>query len=256
MRRRRKRRANVEHIMQQVRMQQVRSRRSIGYVLRREIVGKYQHNLLRRVRGILHVGANVGQERATYASHGLDVAWVEPIPDVFQRLQANIKPYPQQRAYNYLVTDEDNKTYTFHVASNDGSSSSILELADHKDIFPDVGYVQTLEISSVTLTALVAREGIDLSKFDMMLLDTQGSELLVLKGAAPLLQHFRFVQIEVADFEAYQGCCKLVEVAAFMLPKGFVECHRKRTSTHPNGGQYYEITYGRELPGFWEGLMV
>ena len=208
------------------------------------------------MRGILHVGANVGQEAALYAKRGLNVAWIEPIPDVFQRLQANIKLYPQQRAYNDLVTDEDDKTYTFHVASNDGSSSSILELGDHKDIFPDVGYVQTLDLRSVTLATLVARENIDLSKFDMLLLDTQGSELLVLKGGEPLLRNFRFVQIEVADFEAYQGCCKLDEVEAFMARQGFVECHRKRTSTHPNGSQYYEITYGRELPGFWEGLMV
>ena len=104
-----------------------RTRRGLGYTLRREIVGKYQHNLLKHVRGILHVGANVGQEAALYAKRGLNVAWIEPIPDVFQRLQANIKLYPQQRAYNDLVTDEDDKTYTFHVASNDGSSSSILE---------------------------------------------------------------------------------------------------------------------------------
>jgi FkbM family methyltransferase len=233
-----------------------RTRRSLGYVLRREIVGKYQPHLLKNLRGILHVGANVGQECATYAQRGLNVGWIEPIPDVFRRLQSNIQPYPQQRAYNYLVTDEDGKTYTFHVASNGGASSSILELGDHKDIFPDVGYVQTLELTSVTLTTLVTREGIDLSQFDMLLLDTQGSELLVLNGGEPLLQHFRFVQIEVADFDAYLGCCKLDEVEAFMQPLGFVECHRKRTSTHPNGGQYFEITYGRELPGFWEGLMV
>jgi FkbM family methyltransferase len=237
-------------------MKPQRTRRSLGYVLRREIVGKYQPHLLKNLRGILHVGANVGQECATYAQRGLNVAWIEPIPNVFSRLQGNIQPYPQQRAYNYLVTDQDDEIYTFHVASNDGSSSSILELGDHKDIFPNIGYVQTLELTSVTLTTMVARERIDLSKFDMLLLDTQGSELLVLKGGEPLLNRFRFVQIEVADFDAYKGCCKLDEVAAFMLPKGFVECHRKRTSTHPNGGQYFEITYGRERPSFWEGLMV
>ena len=40
---------------------------------------------LRRVRGLVHVGANTGQERESYASHGLSVIWVEPIGDVFDR---------------------------------------------------------------------------------------------------------------------------------------------------------------------------
>ena len=35
---------------------------------------------LRKVDGIVHVGANVGQDRDLYASYGLDVLWIEPSP--------------------------------------------------------------------------------------------------------------------------------------------------------------------------------
>lgn len=231
-------------------------KRSLSYKLRREFVGKYQAHLLTKVRGIVHVGANVGQERARYAEHDLDVVWIEPIDDVFRRLCANLSGYPKQIACNYLVTDKTGASYTFHVASNDGSSSSILELADHKAIFPDIGYVRDFTITSVTLPELVARESIDMAKYDFLVLDTQGSELLVLEGAVPLLPHFRYVQVEAADFEAYKGCCKVADIEAFMLHHGFVETHRKRTSVHPAGGRYFEITYGREMPGLIERLMV
>src|SRR5512142_1548427 len=49
---------------------------------------------LRRVRGVVHVGANTGQERDTYEKFGLDVLWIEPIPDVFQQLKTYLDGYP------------------------------------------------------------------------------------------------------------------------------------------------------------------
>ena len=40
-------------------------------------------DFLRDVTGVVHVGANTGQERDKYARHGLSVIWVEPIPDIY-----------------------------------------------------------------------------------------------------------------------------------------------------------------------------
>jgi hypothetical protein len=42
-------------------------------------------SFLRKVNGLIHIGANIGQERAIYAEYDLRVAWIEPIPDVFER---------------------------------------------------------------------------------------------------------------------------------------------------------------------------
>ena len=55
-----------------------------------------------------------------------------------------------------------------------------------------------------------------MSKYDALVLDTQGSELLVLKGAAGLLPNIKYVQAEVADFESYSGACRqLAETDVF-----------------------------------------
>jgi FkbM family methyltransferase len=93
-------------------------------------------DFLRSYSGVIHVGANSGQERTLYAQHGLNVVWIEPIPEVYAALTDNIVGYPRQTAINALITDKDGETYTLHVANNEGASSSILDLHDHRDIWP------------------------------------------------------------------------------------------------------------------------
>jgi FkbM family methyltransferase len=78
------------------------------------------------VSGVVHVGANLGQEREVYAALGLDVVWIEPIPEIFAQLKENVQGFPNQLAIEALVTDIDDKEYVFHIANNDGASSSIL----------------------------------------------------------------------------------------------------------------------------------
>jgi 2-O-methyltransferase len=111
------------------------------------------------VPGLIHVGANTGQERDLYRSHGLGVVWVEPIPNIFDQLIKNIATYPKQRAICALLTDKDGSEYDLHI-SNNNISSSILELGQHKDIWPTVHYVDTLRMCSTRLDTLMQREGI------------------------------------------------------------------------------------------------
>jgi len=206
------------------------------------------NRFLRSARGVVHVGANVGQERALYAKYGLDVLWAEPIPEVFAELERNIEPFPKQRAVAALVTDRDGGEYEFHVANNRGESSSILDLKEHKDVWPKVQFTTTIKLRSTTLPALFAREGVEPSTYDALVMDTQGSELLVLKGAESLLPGFAFVKTEVPDFEAYAGCVQLEELVRFLGERGFRELSRNRFASRPGGGSYYDVVFERR-PG-------
>ena len=195
--------------------------------------------------GVVHVGASVGQERDRYEEYGLNVLWVEPLPNIFTILENNIKHLHRQRAVQALVTDKDNQSYPFHVANNDGHSSSILELKHHKNIWPDVSYSDTIGLTSTTLPTLVKKENIDLSKFDAIIMDTQGSELLVLQGAIPILRHFKFVMTEAADFESYADCCQLADINHFMKHNGFTQFGQKKYCLKNEIGNYYDVTYRR-----------
>ena len=49
---------------------------------------KQQDYFLRHTTGVVHVGANIGQERRLYHRHDLDVVWIEPNPHAFDELLA------------------------------------------------------------------------------------------------------------------------------------------------------------------------
>lgn len=211
----------------------------------RRWLGPDPNRFLAETKGVIHVGANVGQERELYARHGLDVLWIEPIPDVFAALRANLHGYARQRAVQALVTDKDDREYTFNLANNGGESSSILDLKRHKDVWPSVAYSGAIRLKSVTLATLATRESVDLGLYDALVMDTQGSELLVLRGAESLLERFRFIKTEVPDFEAYEGCAQLEELSAFVRRHGYAEISRHAFARHPSGGQYYDVVFRR-----------
>lgn len=201
-------------------------------------------DVLRQAKGIIHVGANVGQERDTYADFRLPVVWIEPLPDVFDQLERNIRPYKNQRAFRYLLA-EDRSAKTLHVANNRGASSSILDFKDHKAMFPDIAYVGAVEMNSVTLPDVIEREAIDLNHYDALLLDTQGSELMILRGSSAILPRFRFVQVEAPDFEAYAGCPLAHDIIAFMESYGFRAPPLVPLGPSNGLGHYYELQFVR-----------
>ena len=201
------------------------------------------NRFLNDARGVIHVGANTGQERADYDRRGLAVTWIEPIPHIYDELEQNLKPYPRQKAIKALVTDRVGQEYEFHVANNEGASSSILELKDHRSVWPNVEYTETIKLHGTTLTELVDEESIDMQEFDTLILDTQGSELMVLEGAEPIIDRFEYIQTEVADFESYANCCQLDEIEDFMQRHGFEEYSRRVFTLRSVEGNYYEMTY-------------
>ena len=76
-------------------------------------------------------------------------------------------------------------------------------------------------------------------------MDTQGSELLVLRGCGPLLRNIEFIKTEVPDFESYEGCCQLSDIQAFLEVHGFLEISRVEFARSPGRGSYYDIVFQR-----------
>jgi FkbM family methyltransferase len=109
-----------------------------------KLTGKNPNKYLKNINGVIHIGANTGQERNLYEKYNLNVLWIEPIPKIYEELKKNIKDNKNQKAIKALITDKDNKEYQFNIANNNGASSSILELKEHKDMWPDVFYKDTI----------------------------------------------------------------------------------------------------------------
>ncbi|MGY4291743.1 FkbM family methyltransferase [Bradyrhizobium sp. LM2.7] len=203
------------------------------------------NDYLKLCSGVIHVGANTGQERDLYTRHKLKVAWIEPIPEQFESLQRNVRSLPDQTAINALIADADGKSCTFHVANNSGLSSSILDLHSHKDIWPDVHYIRDISMKSSTLKTALETWGVDPGRYDALVLDTQGSELLVLQGAKEILRQFRFIKTEAADFESYRNCATVDQLCSYLKPFGFLVKRKDRFAKRASGGAYYDILFER-----------
>ena len=207
---------------------------------------KDANSFLNNVSGVIHVGANSGQERDEYNLYSLNVIWIEPIPKVFNKLKKNIKRYSKQKAYKYLLTNIDNQDINFKIANNAGQSSSILELNQHKDIWPKVEYTRSIKLKSSTLKNVIKHEKIDIKRYQALIIDTQGSELLVLKGGSNLLKNFRYIKTEAADFESYKECCLIKDLSKFLDKFGFKEIKKVKFATRKEGGSYFDILYKRK----------
>ena len=207
------------------------------------LLKKNPNFFFKKISGVIHIGANTGQERKEYEKYSLAVIWVEPIPEVFEELKKNIISYPNQKAFKYLLTDVDDQEIELKIANNNGLSSSIFNFGLHTHIWPNINYVKSIQLKSSTLTSLVKSEKIDLQKYQALVIDTQGSELLILKGASEILKKFNYIVAEAADFESYVGCCLLKDLSNFLNGFGFKEVVRTKFAHHSKAGNYYDVVY-------------
>jgi hypothetical protein len=92
---------------------------------RLKVMDMQNDSFFRRVPGVVHVGANSGQERDLYRDLGLRVLWIEAINEVFDELVRNIAGHPKQKSLCALLTDRDGAEYQFHIASNSVFNLSI-----------------------------------------------------------------------------------------------------------------------------------
>jgi FkbM family methyltransferase len=198
---------------------------------------------LNECTGVVHIGANTGQERFIYDKAGLNVLWIEPIPQVYKKLLNNIRFFPKQKALEYLIADIDHEKTSFFVTNNGGESSSMMPLALHKDIWPRVKHEVEITLMTRRYDTVCRDNEINNKEFQALIIDTQGSELRVLAGFGTLLSDFKYIKLEVADFEAYVGCCQLGEVIAYLEERGFFENSRRIFAKHREGGMYYELVF-------------
>jgi hypothetical protein len=86
-----------------------------------------------------------------------------------------------------------------------------------------------------------------------LVLDTQGVELLVLKGAVPLFTGLQYIKAEAADFESYRGGTTVAELKSFLGSHNFAATRAHAFVRHPDGGTYYDILFKKIVSEFFFG---
>lgn len=190
--------------------------------------------------GVLHLGANTGQEALAYDQQGVtQVVWVEALPSLYQELVQNINVYPGQRALRACLSDVNGKQVDFHITSNNGQSSSFLELWTHKIEHPTVTVVRDISMVTIRLDTLLAKYQIKVGPGWFLNVDLQGAELLALKGMGDLLKQFDYAYVEVNTRQLYKGCPLVGEIDAYLDQYHFVGREVKMTGSGW-GDKFYE----------------
>lgn len=185
--------------------------------------------------GILHIGAHRGTESGIYNWLNKKVLWVEPNPKIFQDLLDNIQNYYGQKAYNYLLGDKNLDEVDFFLSSNDFASSSIFDFSEKfkkNKNERNIKMVGKIKMRMITLDSLCKKNKIDLSNFNHWVIDTQGSELQILKGAEFNFKFCKSLYIEISTDEIYaDNSTKWDELINFLKKNDF-ELIDKPTSEH------------------------
>lgn len=207
-----------------------------------------------RLRGAIHVGAHLGQEAQIYHDCGLaEVLWIEANPALLDELRANVAPFghtvvaaclgPTSGAKVILNLSDDPK------GTNRGQSSSVLPLGLHRQRYPDISYVGSIDLTTRTLDSVVDEQGATGS--NLLNVDVQGYELHVLEGAERTLPQFDCVYVEVNFDELYEGCALLPDLDAFLEDRGLT-----RVKTWLWGSQYRDERDGETWSGWGEAVWV
>lgn len=171
------------------------------------------------INGVLHVGAHDCEELSFYDTLSIpheDIIWLEAMDNKVSA--ANSRGIPN--VYKCVVSEKDNMEVIFNI-SNNGQSSSILELGTHAYRHPEVTFVEKIAEKTTTIDTFFSTQKLDETKYNFWNLDIQGAELLALKGGINSLRHVDAVYLEINEEHLYKDCALLPEIDAFLSDNGF-----------------------------------
>lgn len=173
-----------------------------------------------QIKGLVQIGSFNAAEYVPFKEIGVDrFIFVDANPDVIPALESTLGSDCQ--ILNYLISDRDGETYTFNIA-NHAQSSSMLKFDKHTVYHPEYSkVVKTLELTSITLDTMIVREKVDLSKYNCLMMDIQGAEMMALKGFEKNLNYMDYIYTELNFDSMYEGCCLEPEFTQYLKDRGY-----------------------------------
>ena len=141
----------------------------------------------------------------------------------------NIEKFKKQDGYQALLGDKPSAKQRINLSSNSYESSSIFDFGaemNHKNL----SMVDFIELPMVRLDGMFTST--ELSMYKHWVIDVQGAELLVLKGAGQLLTNVTSIEIEVSTKDEYSGGAKWHEIRDFLDDFGFFPLWLPKENSH------------------------
>ena len=193
------------------------------------IIDKYKIS----VRGVIHIGAHIGQEHNLYKEIGVnDIIYFEPLLENFKQLKENVKD--DALLFNVALGNFRGRILMNVETANQRQSSSILTPQLHVLQYPWITFDHKEEVEIDMLDEI----DFDRSKYNMINIDVQGYELEALRGSSKTLEDIDYIISEVNRGELYQNCAKVEELDDFLKNYGF-----NRVETNWAGNTWGDALY-------------
>lgn len=194
-----------------------------------DLIKKY--NIL--FKGILHVGAHKCEEITDYERFipRNKILWVEAIPALVEKCKND---FPDINIEQAVITDK-NETVTFNI-SNNGESSSILELGTHSVLHPKIYYIYKFQAETKLLSQFINNYNIN---YNFLNLDIQGAELKALKSLGNILHQFDYIYTEVNSSYIYKNCALIGEIDNYLTAFNFVRVETEWWVHNPDNSNNY-----------------
>ena len=168
-------------------------------------------------RGIIHIGAHTGEEAGYYRQYvGEAVAWIEAHPEYAAKLRDN-PARGGQLWHQACVSDRTGETVDFYVTADEWASS-MLKPEIHQDMHPWALVTDKIQVETITYADLLAslspEERQVHDSANVLVLDTQGAELMVMNGMGERLFEFEAIATEYSTVEFYEGVPRLEDLDA------------------------------------------
>lgn len=165
------------------------------------------------IRGVVHVGAHWGQEYEAYKQCGAsDIIFIEPCEKAFRRLESLFGKMEDVKLMQCACGSADANAEMFVEENNQGQSNSLLQPVRHLTYYPQIQFPLREMVPVRKLDNLVFHR----ANYNFLMMDTQGSELMVLRGAVNTLPFIDYIYTEVNDQELYAGNALITELDAFL----------------------------------------
>ena len=166
-------------------------------------------------RGIVHVGANEGYEVQWYLQLGLKpILCFEPLLEAAEKFWQQYKP--EQAHLELLALGNLDGTVQLHVTQGDGQGSSLLP-----ELPPEYHEVAVENVDISRFATFANETEFDPALYETLVIDTQGTELDVLRGMDDYLTGFTYLNIECSQEPVYRGGARADEVIDYLRRYGF-----------------------------------
>ena len=179
-----------------------------------QVVDKYKMTF----KGAIAAGVHWAEEHNDYLKAGIDkFVYIEPCTDAFDVLVGKFLNNASVTLFKVACGEQEGEFDMYVSKDNQGQSNSLLKPELHIFQHPEVKFNEMETVKVMPMDKLE----FDRKDYNLLVMDVQGAEGMVLKGAKETLPFIDYIYTECNRDETYSGNMQIDEMDEFLAEFGF-----------------------------------